>query len=90
MIEDLIFLSTGTIVYGCYVQFGEKMGNVWLRPDSNGNTAFVPSSLFNLMKQSISNKFFWKKENLDINYGFVVGSVWSICKLTSLIIRNFV
>ena len=90
MYEDILFLGTGSFIYTMYVQYGDKMGNVWLRPDSNGNMAFVPSSLFNLMKESTTNKFFFFFFNLDINYGYVVGSVWSICKFTSFVIKNFI
>jgi len=56
-----------SLLYAGYVQTNPKLGNIWIRPDDNGKKMFVPINLINLMKEPISNSFFWEIRNLDLN-----------------------
>lgn len=76
----------GTCVFCYHVETGEGMGNVLIRPDSNGNPKFSLGGLYSLMKMPLYNKNLWLPENLDINYAFVVatsGSIGVLCKYLS-------
>lgn len=75
--EDLGYIGCGTIAYALYVQFSPKMGNVWIRPNSEGEKSIVFNSLIHLMKESSIRKEFWKIKNLDMNYTFFTFTIWS-------------
>ena len=59
-------LSSG--LYALYVQFSPKIGNVWIRKDSNNEDVIVLDNLLNMMKQPLCNKDFWKLKTLDMNF----------------------
>tara|TARA_B100001093_G_C25915202_1_gene630350 strand:- start:87 stop:350 length:264 start_codon:yes stop_codon:yes gene_type:complete len=80
MINDLLYGCLGTIGYAMYVEFHPKIGNIWIRMDSDGNKSISIQSLLNLMKKSSIDPVFWKSENLDMNYAVFVGSTWTILK----------
>ena len=67
----------GTTYYALYVQFHPKIGNVWIRMDSNKVKRLQLQGLFDLMKEPFKNSFYWKPENWDLNWvvttgGFIV------------------
>ena len=77
-------IGIGSFMYAGYVQFNPKLGNIWLRPDDKGNTAFTPNNLINLMYEPATNKFFWKKDNLDLNVLFWYGCTYGILSMYNI------
>lgn len=76
----------GTSLYALYVQYSPKIGNIWLRPDSNGDRVFVLSNLCNMMKEPLHSITFWKLSNLDLNvFCWCVGTI-GLIKGVNLII----
>ena len=59
---------TGTIIFALYVEFSNKIGNIWLRTDINGFKTLNISSLFNLMISPFKIKELWKPIYWDINW----------------------
>lgn len=74
----------GTGLFAIYVEFAPGLGSVIIRPNSNNEPTINLNSLFNLMKAPLTNSNLWKKDNLDINYIFVVMT----CGLSGVIIRR--
>ena len=76
---DYIYsLGLSSSLYALYVQFNPKIGNVWIRKDSNNEDVIVLENLINMMKQPLCNKDFWKLRTLDMNFIAWVISVYGI------------
>jgi hypothetical protein len=78
-------IGIGSIMYAGYVQFNPKIGNIWIRPDSNGIKIFTPNNLVNLMYEPAKNEFFWKRENLDLNVLFWYGCTYGILSMCNIL-----
>ena len=63
----------GTTYYALYVQFHPKIGNVWIRMDSNKVKRFQLKGLLDLMKEPFKNTKFWQPENWDLNWVITTG-----------------
>lgn len=84
--EDISFLCCGSIGYALYVQYHPKIGNVWIRPDSEGNKVYTFSSLYNLIKEPLRSTTLWYPKNLDMNYYVFTSTVWGCLKGVSFLI----
>lgn len=62
----------GTGLFAVYVEVAPGLGSLLIRPNTNNEPTINLRSLFNLMKEPLHNINFWKRQNLDINYIFVV------------------
>ena len=74
-------IGIGSILYSGYVQFNPNIGNIWIRPDDNGNKMFTPINLFRLMREPVNNPYFWQYKNLDLNVLFWYGSTYLILSI---------
>jgi len=80
---DCIYsLGLSSSLYALYVQFNSKIGNVWIRKDSNNEDVIVLGNLVNMMKQPFFNCDFWKVNTIDMNilawFVSVYGIVYTI------------
>ena len=57
-----------SILYTLYVQFDDKMGNIWLRRDSDNNLVFVPYNLLSLIIAPLNKSQLWNPKMWDINF----------------------
>jgi hypothetical protein len=67
MYYHLIFIF---IIYSLYVQLSPIMGNIWLRPDSDGNLVFCPLGLIDLILAPLQTDklYFWEPHFWPINF----------------------
>ena len=67
IVYHLIFVF---IIFSLYVQLSTTMGNIWLRPDSDGNLIFCPLGLVDLILAPISldKLYFWEPQFWPINF----------------------
>lgn len=70
------FIGTG--LFAVYVEVAPGLGSLLIRPNTNNEPTINLRSLFNLMKEPLRNINFWKIQNLDINYIFVVTASGSL------------
>ena len=58
------------IFYSLYVQLDPSMGNIWLRPDSDGNQVFCPLGLVDLILAPLQKDkaYFWEPTFWSINF----------------------
>jgi hypothetical protein len=57
------------IIYSLYVQLDPSMGNIWLRPDSDGTQVFCPLGLIDLILAPLKpdKLYFWEPHFWPIN-----------------------
>ena len=66
--------ATTSVAFALFVQFSPRMGNIWIRTDSNGTRQLFPSNLFRLMAEPLKlrstvGQNFWSRPALwPINY----------------------
>ena len=67
IVYHLIFVF---IIYSLYVQMSPTMGNIWLRPDSDGNLVFCPLGLIDLILAPLQSDklYFWEPSFWPINF----------------------
>lgn len=77
------------IVYSLYVQFSLTMGNIWIRPDSDGNLVFCPLGLVELILAPLQpdKAYFWDPPFWPINF-FVYTIMYLIFNLYIYINQN--
>ena len=70
MIHHFIIIFIIFIIYSLYVQFSSTMGNIWLRPDSDGKLVFCPLGLLDLILAPLQNDkaYFWEPTFWPINF----------------------
>ena len=58
------------IIYSLYVQLDPSMGNIWLRPDSDGTQVFCPLGLVDLILAPLKpdKLYFWEPHFWPINF----------------------
>jgi hypothetical protein len=58
------------IFYSLYVQLSPTMGNIWLRPDSDGTLVFCPLGLVDLILAPLQSDklYFWESHFWPINF----------------------
>ena len=75
-IINLIFFSTIiTISFIIYSEY--SVGQILLRPDSNGKISMNFNSLFGYLMNPFYKRDLWTWNTLDINYAFVL--IYSLC-----------
>ena len=66
--KNFFICSTVSLfLWALYLQFSPKIGNIWIRDDSEGNRIFVPVNILNMIYHSISRITFWYPSNWDLN-----------------------
>ena len=78
--EDIGIIGCGSVCYALYVQYNPKIGNVWIRPNSNGERQYAFRNLYNLIKEPLKSTDFWKIQNLDLNYFVFTSILWGVIK----------
>ena len=70
MLYHFIIIFIIFIFYSLYVQFSLTMGNIWLRPDSDGKQVFCPLGLVDLILAplQIDKLYFWEPHFWPINF----------------------
>ena len=70
MYKILIHCLIIFIIYSLYVQMSPTMGNIWLRPDSDGNQVFCPLGLVDLIIAPLQfdKLYFWEPTFWSINF----------------------
>jgi len=64
------------IIYGSYVQFSPKMGNVWIR-----NGSFRPINLLRMMVSPLKRHYMWMPSFMDLNWFFHLSACLALVKL---------
>lgn len=70
IIKYLIFTGIITLIFVIYSEY--SIGQILLRPDSNGKTSLNFNSLFGYLINPFYKKDLWTWHTLDINYVFVL------------------
>ncbi len=70
MYKILIHCIIIFIAYSLYVHMSPTMGNIWLRPDSDGNQVFCPLGLLDLIIAPLQfdKLYFWEPTFWPINF----------------------
>jgi hypothetical protein len=70
MVYHFIIIFIIFIFYSLYVQLSPTMGNIWLRPDSDGNQVFCPLGLVDLILAPLQSDktYFWEPHFWPINF----------------------
>ena len=78
------------IIYSLYVQFSLTMGNIWLRPDSDGTQVFCPLGLVGLILAPLQpdKLYFWEPHFWPINF-FVYTIIYLIFSYLYIIIYGY-
>ena len=63
-------------IFAAYLELSPKLGNIWLRKDSNGITNFHPASIIKLILKPLYDIVFWYPYVWDINF-FIGGFIFS-------------
>ena len=75
IINLIIFLIIITIFFIIYSEY--SVGQILLRPDSNGKISMNLNSLFGYLMNPFYKRDLWTWKTLDINYVFVL--IYSLC-----------
>tara|TARA_Y100000389_G_scaffold204469_1_gene257207 strand:- start:1290 stop:1652 length:363 start_codon:yes stop_codon:yes gene_type:complete len=62
-----IGFSISFILWILYLEINPKLGNIWLRENSESNIVFAPINIINMIFYSCNNITFWYPWNWDMN-----------------------
>lgn len=63
------------------MQYSPSIGNIWIRPNHEGEYVFCPQNLFSVISLPFTDIQFWNPKILDLNFLF-----WLFCALSLHII----
>lgn len=68
--------ATYLVIFASYLELSPKLGNVWLRRDSNNFINISLGGLLSFFSKPLKEGFFWRPQFWDINY-YVGGYIFS-------------
>ena len=74
---NIIFNLVLLLLFGIYIEFFSRVGNLIIRINHTGYKVFQPFQLFYIIIAPLSKNFMWNLNNWDINYFiiFAIGNV---------------